>query len=689
MLESEAPEITIEQARVLLAQQRFLIHFRDTLRALTDPVAIHGEACRLLGEYLSVDRATYAEVDEKAGIARVASDWTRDGVPTLASAYRLTTVSWFVEIMRRGDCAVVSNTQTSALIPAGDRSALEALGITACMGAPLVAHGQLVGALCVAASSPRVWTEGDVALLREVGERLGEAIQRAHAEQALRVSEEKYRTLFNATDEGVCTIEVLFDDAGQPVDYRFLDMNPAFVRQTGLEGAIGRTMRSLAPEHEAFWFEVYGHIATTGEARRFEHIAAALGRFYDVFAFRVGHPDERRVAVIFNDVSQRKRAEDALIQSEARLRALIEHLPRSAVFVVDHDLRYLLAQGEALTLAGYAPQDLVGRTVAQAMPPGVIAEYEEHYRRALVGEAFEYEHASHGRVFITRGTPLRGAAGAIDGVLVVSYDITERKQAEAMIQNLNRTLEERTEQRTRELLDERAALQVANEELEAFNYSVSHDLMTPVRHVEGFASMAARHLDDPVKARRSLEVVSQAAKRMETLINAMLILSRTGRRELTMGVVDLGALAGQARLDVLPRVDGRAVEWHFGSLPLVQGDRVTLQQVMTNLLDNAVKFSRDRAPAVIEVWAEDGGQEWTVHVRDNGAGFDARFAEKLFGIFQRLHHQDEFEGTGVGLSLVRRIIARHGGTVRITGAIDQGATFSFTLPKPPAAPLRS
>ena len=194
------------------------------------------------------------------------------------------------------------------------------------------------------------------------------------------------------------------------------------------------------------------------------------------------------------------------------------------------------------------------------------------------------------------------------------------------------------------------------------------------------------------RATEYMHVVEKAALRMSALIDAMLDLSRTSRQEMRLGVVDLNLLAARAVEDVQPDILERALEWRVQTLPLVMGDRDSLQQVMTNLLSNAVKYSRTRAVAVIEVWAEQTRSEWSVHVRDNGVGFDANYQDKLFGVFQRLHSEREFEGTGIGLATVRRIVLRHGGRVSARsgpgqagpekGVQDQGATFSFTLPKP-------
>ncbi|MBB5366377.1 sensor histidine kinase [Deinococcus humi] len=232
------------------------------------------------------------------------------------------------------------------------------------------------------------------------------------------------------------------------------------------------------------------------------------------------------------------------------------------------------------------------------------------------------------------------------------------------------------------LAGQTAALASANEELEAFAYSVSHDLRTPVRHIQGFNALLRKSFGAGLDSRatRYLEVVDQAAVRMNTLIDAMLDLSRTSRQPLRVGVVDLGALVASVREEVEVDVLERLVTWHVQPLPLVAGDHNLLRQVVQNLLSNALKYTRNRADVVIEVWAEERPDEWAVFVRDNGVGFDPRYQDKLFGVFQRLHRADEFEGIGVGLANVRRIIARHGGQVTAHGAVGEGATFGFTLP---------
>ena len=276
------------------------------------------------------------------------------------------------------------------------------------------------------------------------------------------------------------------------------------------------------------------------------------------------------------------------------------------------------------------------------------------------------------RQLLASGQPIFTPGGQPLGAVVTMRDVTARNTAE---QRLQVTVEQ--------LQRSNAELSAANEELEAFAYSASHDLRTPVRHVQSFSELARRSLSGAPNegAERYLGYVEQAAQRMSSLIDALLSLSRSSRQELTPAPVDLELLLRRARRDMESELAGREVQWQTSALPVVVGDQALLQQVMNNLLANAVKFSRIRQQAVIEVWSEEDAAAWTVFVRDNGAGFDPRYRERLFGVFQRLHTEREFEGTGVGLATVRRIVLRHGGNVSASSVPGEGATFGFTLPK--------
>jgi K+-sensing histidine kinase KdpD len=263
----------------------------------------------------------------------------------------------------------------------------------------------------------------------------------------------------------------------------------------------------------------------------------------------------------------------------------------------------------------------------------------------------------------------------------LQVEVEQRKQQEDEIRKLNQKLANRA-----------AELESSNKELESFAYSVSHDLRAPLRHVVGFSELlqkqAASLLDD--KSQRYIKTILDSAKKMGKLIDDLLSFSRIGRAETKRSLVNLEQLVKDVVSEIEQETRGREIAWKFDALPVCYGDRSMLMLVLVNLVSNAVKFTRMRTRAEIEIGCADGdNDDLEVFVRDNGAGFDMQYANKLFGVFQRLHRADEFEGTGIGLATVQRIIHRHGGKVRAEGAVDQGATFYFSLPKAQHSELRA
>jgi PAS domain S-box-containing protein len=263
-------------------------------------------------------------------------------------------------------------------------------------------------------------------------------------------------------------------------------------------------------------------------------------------------------------------------------------------------------------------------------------------------------------------------------IRIYSADITERLRAEDEVHRLNAELERRVVERT-------AQLEAVNRELEAFSYSVSHDLRAPLRSVHGYVRMIMEDYGSRFDAEgtRLLNVVSSEARRMGRLIDDLLDFSRLGRQRMGAAEVDMAALARSAFESLTRDVPGRKPRLDLQPLPPTHGDPAMLRQVFANLIGNAIKFSRLESEPVVEVGSHPGDRETVYYVRDNGVGFDERYIHKLFGVFQRLHSEEEFEGTGVGLALVQRVIQRHGGRVWAEGKLRQGATFYFTLPVQP------
>jgi light-regulated signal transduction histidine kinase (bacteriophytochrome) len=256
--------------------------------------------------------------------------------------------------------------------------------------------------------------------------------------------------------------------------------------------------------------------------------------------------------------------------------------------------------------------------------------------------------------------------------------VSEREKAEERVRTLNAELEERVMLRT-------AQLDAANKELEAFSYSVSHDLKAPLRAIEGFSKIVveenAETLDQ--ETRRLLNLVRDNARRMGNLIDDLLSFSRAGRHALSIQRIGMESLVDSVWQELVSREPGRTFEFAVEQLPDAEGDQPLIRQVWANLISNAIKFTSPRDVGIISVGSRAGNESVVYFVKDNGVGFDMQYADKLFGVFQRLHSQGEFQGTGVGLALVHRIIQRHGGKVWAEGAVDGGATFFFSLNSTP------
>jgi PAS domain S-box-containing protein len=383
----------------------------------------------------------------------------------------------------------------------------------------------------------------------------------------------------------------------------------------------------------------------------------------------------------------RRRVETELLRARDELKAeVIERTQQASLLDLTHDTIFVRNMSNSITYWNRGAQELYGWTPGQA-----IGKPSHDLLRTVFPVALEDIHAELLRTGRWEGelrrTKSDGTTVTVSSrwslrrdenehpaaILETSNDISGQKRREEEIRGLNA-----------ELAKWSAELQAANKELEAFAYSVSHDLRAPLRHMAGFAELlqkkASSVLDD--KSQRYMTMILESAKRMGDLIDDLLAFSRMGRVEAQMTLVDLDQLVKEVVSEVRQGTDGREIVWRIDSLPACYADRSMLRIVLVNLVSNAIKFTRQRVRAEIEIGgAEESEHEAVVFVRDNGAGFDMKYVDKLFGVFQRLHHADAFEGTGIGLATVQRIIHRHGGKVRAEGAVDRGATFYFSVPK--------
>ncbi len=387
----------------------------------------------------------------------------------------------------------------------------------------------------------------------------------------------------------------------------------------------------------------------------------------------------------FNTV--RRRVEQQLLQARDELQAeVIERTQQASLLDLTHDSIFVRDSNDRITYWNRGAQELYGWTREQAIGqrshdllqtafPAPLNDIEAELVRTGRWEGeLRHTKADGNTVMVASRWSLRcDENGNPAATLETNNDISNQKRREEEIQSLNA-----------QLAGWSAELQAANRELEAFAYSVSHDLRAPLRHVAGFAELLQKSGFSALneKGRRYMTMILESANRMGELIDDLLAFSRIGRAETQMTSVNLDQLVkevlGEARLET----EGRDISWQIDPLPSCRGDRSMLKLVLVNLVSNAIKFTRQRTPATIEIGRAEGDKdEVVVFVRDNGAGFDMKYVHKLFGVFQRLHQSDVFEGTGIGLATVQRIIHRHGGKVRAEGVVDQGATFYFSVPK--------
>ena len=369
-------------------------------------------------------------------------------------------------------------------------------------------------------------------------------------------------------------------------------------------------------------------------------------------------------AKVTRDMTERKKVEDALRRSEQTFQLLTESVQDYAIFMLDTEGRVASWNAGAELIKGYRPHEILGEHFSKFYPPEDVAQGKPQWELQVAER--EGRHEDEGWRVRKDGTrfwanavinAMRDAHGGLVGFAKVTRDLTQRRRVEQ-------------------------ALAQSNQELERFSYSVSHDLRAPLRAINGYAQALfqdhAAQLD--ADGKRLLTVIRDSAKLGGELIDALLNFSRVGRQALARTPVDLKALVESVVTELGRDATGIAVETVIHPMPPVTGDPALLRQVLANVIANAFKFTGRRPHPRVEIGAQTEGSEVVYYVKDNGVGFDMRYADKLFGVFQRLHRGDEFEGTGVGLALAQRIIQRHGGRIWAEGKVNEGATFFFTLP---------
>jgi PAS domain S-box-containing protein len=532
--------------------------------------------------------------------------------------------------------------------------------------------------------------------------------ERKLAERALRESQHFLHTITEQVPGVVSYLDA---------DLCFRFANPAHKAFYGLDpdNMLGRHARDCLPKEMWAYVEQYMQAALSGEPQIYEawrtkpngdkaYISAsylpdiqegqARGIFIQVFDITERKRVEERVSNLNEELESRIHERSLeLLESEQRFRLMVDNLREYCIFFMDPQGAITDWTDSAQRMEGFTPTETLGRHYSMLFRrkrPEAAREIGDQLLRTAASRGQNEIHGWYERkdgssywahsVIIA----LRDDSGELRGFAKINHDMSDAKRLDDLMRNINDELENRVVDRTEQLL-------AANKDLESFSYSVSHDLRSPLRHISSFVSLLEEHLGESqdTEALRYLNTIGNSARHMSQLIDGLLSFSRLGRASVDLIEVDFTPLVQAVVAQLDHDTHGRHVEWMIApDLPVVHGDPLLLREVWTNLISNALKYSRPREFARIEIrWSVDPAVGYIFSVEDNGVGFDTQYAQKLFGVFQRLHRASEFEGTGIGLALARRILERHGGSIWAESRMGEGSEFSFSLPFEGSSPL--
>lgn len=550
----------------------FRLQLDKALQGITDPQKIQYEAACTLGRYFGANRVGYAEDYGDGKRVRVTRNYT-NGAQGIEGVYFYDDYGpALLEAFRKGETVVRSDIQNDASLTQSEKEAHAVLQLGATVNVPLLKDGQLFGILFLHYETPHHFIDSEIGLIEETAQRTWAAVDVAHAQSALKESEEKYYTLFDSIDEGYVIIELIYNQSGKPVDFKYLEVNQSFSRHTGLLNPVGKHGSEIAPNTEDVWFETYDRVLKTRKPIRFEDYNAFTNKWYSTFAFAIGKPEENTIAILFNDVTVSKQSEQQLRENENRLQVQVAERTK------------------------------------------------------------------------------------------------ELSVANASLQKTNTELFR------------------TNSNLEEFAYAASHDLKEPIRKIMYFSNRLKEQLAPRLtdEERLLLDKLGNAGLRMDTLVNDLLVYSRLNNDTIASETVDLDKLVGlvleDLELDITQ--SGAIVETRLTHE--VPGNKRQLQQLLQNLISNAIKFRKPNSVPLVQITSSEKEVNGKVYIclsiEDNGIGFDMKYVDQIFKMFGRLHGKAEYPGTGIGLAIVKKVVHHHNGFIEVETADDQGAVFKIYLP---------
>lgn len=665
-------------------RQEFFLTLSDVLRPLADPAEIQSAATQVLGRYLGLCRCQYYETDDN-GETVISAGGYADGVDLLTTRVSMKNYGDYVrDSCRNGETVVVTDISTDPRISAEDRAAYLSRGYRSYVAVSLVKNGRWVATLGAQHANPHQWTDHEISLVADTAERTWAAIARSQAEEALRNSEDKYRTLFNSMDEGYCIIQMVYDEQGTPVDWRFLETNPAFHKQNGMPECTGKTMREMVPDIEQKWMDTYNSVVMTGRSLRFEESSPAMQRVFDLYAFRVGDPEERKLAVLFMDITKRRQSEENVRASEERLRIALESAEMAAwdwTVAEDRVLwneRHYLILGEVpgtgvesserfFEFVHPLEREALGIELHQSVESGQPFQADFRIIRADTGEV---------RWMTGYGRPLEMQDGRATRMTGVMYDCTARRMMTEELKRAHDRLEIRVRERTEALAGALADLTVEAAGRKHLEQERKQLIERLVASQEDERSRISRELHDNlsqhmVRAKMELGILKQDLEEISVEEQAQLADSL---RNLTEGVDSLIAAAHREAWELRPpELDHLGLEValdHYTSvwaersglsmeldasgwngLRLSQSEEINLYRVVQEALANVTRHSK-ATKARVSLRA---GNPVIVTIEDDGVGFAP----------------DKMEGR-LGIIGMRERVALLGGTLNIDSMSGRG-----------------
>lgn len=503
-----------------------------------------------------------------------------------------------------------------------------------------------------------------------------ERTKREQTEQALRISEERFRSLVNGVKH--CAIFML-DSQGRVTSW---NAGAEWMENYPADEMLGRHISCLYLESDVAEKQPEQALKMAASAGQYEEEGwrsrKGGARFWAKTNFTALRDEARQLrgfAVVMQDFTEQRQHEEVW-----KRYAAIVNTTKDLLTLIDADFRYVAANDAYGRAHGKAREEIIGRSVPDLWGAEVFQKIiHGHLSRCFEGQEVRYQEwfsfPKLGRRFFEVSYYPYPADGPTTHAIVVTHDITELHTAQETARQLNEALEQRIRERKEEWT-------AASKEMETLCHSISHDLRAPLRHIDGFIELLQKDLADQLSAQSKsyFKTIAAAARQMGQLIDELLAFSRIGRLELQPRPIHLGEIIQTVREELRDLAAGRKIEWQIQELPPVHADPTLLRHVLTNLISNALKFTAGRATAQIQIGGTATAEENIIFIRDNGVGFDMEYAKKLFGVFQKLHSNQRFEGSGMGLAKARRIIQRHGGRTWAEGTVDGGATFYFSLP---------